>query len=113
MEARGTEALVGANCVLAFTSQAATLGVFTLVHICRATGRKAAQLGEAGKGALGSRMPAPSRWPCCEWAPLIALSRGTKVLCPCLGWKGSDFTEEHWESKWERNQGNRSSNLRK
>lgn len=37
LEARGTEALVGASRVLAFASQAAALGVFTLVHICRAT----------------------------------------------------------------------------
>ena len=37
LEARGTEALVGASRVLALASQAAALGVFTLIHICRVT----------------------------------------------------------------------------
>lgn len=39
LEALGTEALVGTFCVLALASQAAVLGNFTLIHICRATGR--------------------------------------------------------------------------
>lgn len=37
LEARGTEALVGAHCVPAHASQAAAPGVFTLVHVCRVT----------------------------------------------------------------------------
>lgn len=37
LEARGAEALVGASRVLALASQAAALGVFTLIHICRVT----------------------------------------------------------------------------
>lgn len=37
LEALGTEALVGTICVLALASQAAVLGTFTLIHICRAT----------------------------------------------------------------------------
>lgn len=34
LEALGTQALVGASCVPALTTNAAVLGVFALIHIC-------------------------------------------------------------------------------
>lgn len=37
LEALGTEALVGTFRVLALASEAAVLGTFTLIHICRVT----------------------------------------------------------------------------
>lgn len=55
LEARGTEALVGASRVLALASQAAALGVFTLVHICRATPGDGSAEGWGGEAELMGR----------------------------------------------------------
>lgn len=57
LEARGTEALVGASRVLALSSQAAALGVLTLVHICRATSGDGSTEGWGGEAELMGRPP--------------------------------------------------------